>query len=320
MVTTGTNFMDRLMSGGAHPGELIGIFSPTGCGRSFLASQLTISLAKQIRDDSPERVLFLCPDDSEYHSRLIAAAADLDLNAARQRDPSSEVHGKLRAARRFNGWVAWQPHSISRPADVAALASKFDPLAAIVIDDAFAGLEGQISENPLRTYNFRLSKKMLEFTGQLKGLADRYKCPIFVTHALHGRTNTTAPHLPLTHHDAANCRQLDKTLDWAFCLGNEEQVARLRLFTCSLARRDPPADPFAILRFQEQGAQFADVSREFRRLGRRFVCRAAPSVSIDCNCNLLEAFPKKFDLPTTEAVNTKRSATLPNCSNTPITD
>ncbi len=72
---TGLSFFDDLIGGGTRPGELYGILAGTGGGKTTLAIQLAVSLARQ-----HEHVLFFSyeqPDDGEFRIRLYSCASGL---------------------------------------------------------------------------------------------------------------------------------------------------------------------------------------------------------------------------------------------------
>ena len=133
--------------------------------------------------------------------------------------------------------------------------TKMSP-AMVIVDyvklmaDRYAVIKGDKTDS-LRTY-IRRAPEML-----CRHIALKHKCFIFAMHQLSGEANTKAPHAPLSHAMASECKDFGENCQRAFCLGKRDQETGCQRMDASKLREDEPGlTSHAVLKFDGTSCNF----------------------------------------------------------------
>ena len=99
--------------------------------------------------------------------------------------------------------------------------------------DRYAMLKGDKTDS-LRTF-IRRSPEMLS-----RQIGLKWNCVVFALHQLSGEANTKAPHAPLNHAMASECKDFGENCQRAFCLGRRDQETGCQRLDASKLREDEP--------------------------------------------------------------------------------
>lgn len=249
--TTGWEFLDSLLRGGHRNGQTYGILSPTGGGRTTLATMIAAKGAElefhKCQTDAgstPGAWILFSPGQSsgQLAHQGMALLGGLprtfmgDAPNQQKADPECiEQIGKLFETvgrhlvvpdDRLNlvaskGWtlVGRLDHQIEAHAGMGLR------IAGVVIDDPKHILPPDLGDYRVRARNLL----RLVYECQV-GVAAKWNCPVWLTHPLaarHGASNWKAK---FSAHDAAECRRFADYLEALFILGpHEKPSGRFRL-------------------------------------------------------------------------------------------
>jgi len=129
-------------------------------------------------------------------------------------------------------------------------------IAVVIVDyvklmsDRYAVFRGDKTDS-LRTY----IRRAPELLGRLIGLKNN--CFVFAIHQLSGDANTKAPHTPLHHAMASECKDFGENCQRAFCLGKKDEHTGLQRLDASKLREDEPGlTNYAVIKFDGNSCRF----------------------------------------------------------------
>lgn len=249
--TTGWEFLDSLLRGGHRNGKTYGILSPTGGGRTTLATMIAAKGAQREfqryqadAGTTPGAWILFSPGQSRaqiaYQGMALLEKLPLTFKSEAPNRQLPAPDDTERIGKMFEtvgrhlvvpddrqslvantGWTLIEP--VNRV--IEACARTGFRIAGVVIDDPKHILPPDLSDYRVRARNlFRLV-----YECQV-ALAAKWDCPVWLTHPLAARHWTANWKAKFAADDAADCRRFADRLEALFILGpHEKPSGRFRL-------------------------------------------------------------------------------------------
>ena len=253
-------FLDKLLGGGTAPQGVYGVLGPTGIGKTHLASMIACNGATKGSifecrwPNAPPWILF----DLESHfaisrQRILSHCARVSRGNIDSENMKEQAYEKLRCSElpKLNGvplneenraklakevlernLILRTGDDLRSRADVASSDESEDITSIITKCIATADLDVNLGGIVIDGVNNAWSlsgnsnsrherRFILDFVGTFcRGLAEEYRCPVWVTHQVNGTACNASPLTRLSHSNAARCKGFADSLDACFVLGN----------------------------------------------------------------------------------------------------
>ncbi len=270
-------FLDELLGGGTAPQGVYGVLGPTGIGKTHLASMIACNGATQGSifecrwPNAPPWILF----DLESHfaisrQRILSHCARVSRGNIGSENMKEQAYEKLRCSElpKLNGVLLNEENRAVFAREVlkrnlllrtgddlrssAEVASSDMPrgIANIIAGADFdVKLGGIVIDGVNNVWNLACSSTsmperrfILEFVGTFcRGLAEKYRCPVWVTHQVNAKACDASPLASLSHKNAARCKGFADSLDACFVLGTtpENEHEKRKFFAIQCTKGDP---------------------------------------------------------------------------------
>lgn len=247
---TNVGFVDRLLGGGTKPVGVYGILSPTGVGKSMLACMIAADSATggSVFDETATRPAglwvwfdfhnlgWLCRERVLSHAGRISRAqvrkehlkfkeyesAILEMLPPIAGQVVSATERMHRATECINNQlllIGKHPDDIPTPARIAmrlhCLSQQQRPIEGVVIDGVPDVWHGLSDATDLSEREF-----LQRFVAHdCRMMAERFRCPVWITHQISGAASCRPPAATISHHDAAHCKTFANSLDACLVMG-----------------------------------------------------------------------------------------------------
>lgn len=272
LVSTGIDFVDKVLGGGTKKSGVYGVIGPTGVGKSTLAAMLAVRGALRTRvtgvDEKPDllhrrkkpwALLDLRCDTANTTRLVMSYAANVDQSAffkivkpadssiqneARKssRGLKTSTNGKnnsfQRTAKKLNdNLYAFSVHNVSpSPAGILYYLKYLS-------DFVKCGIGGIVIDDVRLSWyahtqefpqNTDGRRFYLDFVNDFcRFLSIKFRCPVWVTHQMNGIACSRRPADQFTHRDAADCKNFADQLDACLVMGTPSEDEHVFSLRCT---------------------------------------------------------------------------------------
>jgi hypothetical protein len=257
---TNVSFVDRLLCGGTKPKGVYGILSPTGVGKSTLAAMIAANGATGPSIFSHEHyqslpwILFdLHNGPATTKNRVLSHVAEIKRDrvyrtteAMIKYEPRGK-NGKMipesirfkRACEKLNLQLLaiwdFEPNLANIENTLFSYAQVRGGWGGIVIDGA-----RQVWYASQPTTNLPETKFLEHLVSDFcRRIANRYACPVWITHQIRGAKCDAPPTMRLSHRDASDCKAFADTMDACLVIGNESDPNPDSVFSIACTKGEP---------------------------------------------------------------------------------
>ena len=259
VVPTGIGFLDEMLGGGTKPAGVYGILSPTGVGKSVLATMIACNGAAGGSIMSPQRPVrgrwFLIDlhNDNAVVQRCISYWSRIAWDHTDRRSENHEApcHERERAemmseskrlelgfARVFANLRLIRYHQVHMGTQLIdcpewGLPRDECEIGGIVVDGA-SHLWFHEQDTSDLYYNQYLEELV---SVRLRKLAEYLNAPVWVTHHIAGHRSDARPTEILTHRDAADCKTFADSMDACVVIGTRSGNCTGDVFSIQCTKR-----------------------------------------------------------------------------------
>jgi hypothetical protein len=277
---TGVSFVDELLGGGVEAHDVIGILGPTGVGKTTLAMQIAVSLARrEAAAGSQTKIVYLGFEETESELRSLcfscaAGVPRMELPLPSFRPSEHQRSALVSAAAMLNSDL-----TIIRGPSHRIEADTFDVFFAALRDLIAAKLPeavvGAIVIDPVELACRRFQdpddfdmKVHRRLSGEFpplcrRHLALRFSCPVWLVHHLEGKLGNRPSGFVGAHEDSQHGPMFGRELDRSLVFGSQDQQHGGVLLRCTARGRSstPKRNEQRVLRVTDQGT-LIDVTAE----------------------------------------------------------
>ena len=272
LVSTGIDFVDKVLGGGTQRTGVYGVIGPTGVGKSTLAAMLAVRGALRAhnatdnekfdlahRRNRPWALIDLRGDTANTRRLVMSYAANVEKTAFFQtvEPANSPVQNETRkSGQGLKPSTKDKDNPFQRTAKIlndnlyAFSVNNISPSPAGILyylnslsDFVKFGIGGIVIDD-VRLSWYAHSQKFPQDTDERRFYLDfvndfcsflsiKFRCPVWVTHQMSGKACSRRPADQFTHRDAADCRNFADQLDACLVMGTPSEDEQVFSLRCT---------------------------------------------------------------------------------------